>query len=549
MNEGMDLRQYAAIGLKWWWLMLIGLLLGAGVGFVITKQQPPTYQATTTLIVGPSIQAANLNTTDIRDSAELAWTYAAMAKRQPVLQNVIDQLGLNRDWEALVGQIGVEPVLDTQLLEITAKSTSPDEARAIADEIANQLILLSPSAIHQQEDTASRQFVQQRLSGLQAKIEAGQERLNELESAMQGSLSADEIQEMQTEINNLESLVADWENNYTQLYIFLESGKSPNNLTVFEAAQVKAKTTGSSPTRNALLGGILGLIVALGIIYLIEYIDDTVKSTDHLVQTLELTSLGRVDQIGGATTRERLIVDLDPFSPISEEYRIIRSNLQFMSIDHPLKSLLVTSPSPGEGKSITTANLGIVMAQAGFKTVIVDTDLRRPVQHDLFEMPNQMGLTNLLSSLETNIDPYLKPTQTKNLYIIPSGTIPPNPSELLGSQRMADLTDALRNMADIVLYDSPPVLAVADALVLANQVDGVALVVQAKKTRQGSARQALLTLHQAGANIIGGILNRNKEKRSGYYYYSGHHSVNGHGPTPLGQIQPHRRKKASLLKR
>ncbi|MCB9103927.1 MAG: hypothetical protein H6633_06745 [Anaerolineales bacterium] len=268
-------------------------------------------------IVGPSTQAANLNTTDIRNSAELAWTYAAMAKRQPVLQKVIDQLGLNRDWETLVGQIAVEPVLDTQLLEITAKSTSPDEARAIADEVANQLILLSPSSIHQQQDAESRQFVQQRLSGLQTKIEAGQERLNSLEAAMQGSLSADEIQEMQTEINSLESLVAGWENNYTQLYIFLESGKAPNNLTVFEPAQVKAQTTSSSPIRNGLLGGIFGLMAALGLIYLIEYIDDTVQSSEQLTQTLELTSLGRVDQIDGTTARERLIVDHDPFSSIS----------------------------------------------------------------------------------------------------------------------------------------------------------------------------------------------------------------------------------------
>ncbi|MCB0170825.1 MAG: CpsD/CapB family tyrosine-protein kinase, partial [Anaerolineae bacterium] len=174
-----------------------------------------------------------------------------------------------------------------------------------------------------------------------------------------------------------------------------------------------------------------------------------------------------------------------------------------------------------------------------------------PVQHQLFDVPNQTGLTNLLSSLDTNIDPYLKPTQTKNLYVITSGTIPPNPSELLGSQRMADLIDALRNMADIVLYDSPPVLAVADALVLANQVDGVALVVQAKKTRLGGARQALMTLYQSGANIIGGILNRNKEKRSGYYYYySSHSTVNGHGPTPSPvQVQPHRRKKVPLLRK
>ncbi|MCB0194098.1 MAG: CpsD/CapB family tyrosine-protein kinase [Anaerolineae bacterium] len=259
--------------------------------------------------------------------------------------------------------------------------------------------------------------------------------------------------------------------------------------------------------------------------------DDTIKSTTDLTHTLELTSLGRVDKIDGKSPYERLLIDQNPFSPISEEYRIIRSNLQFMSIDHPLKSILITSASPAEGKSITAANLGIVMAQAGFKTVIVDTDLRRPFQHTLFQIDTAAGLTDLLSSAATNIDPYLNATPVHNLYVMTSGTIPPNPSELLGSQRMADFVDALRDMADIVIYDSPPVLAVADALVLANQVDGVALVVQAKKTRLEAAQHALTTLYQGGANIIGGILNRSNEKSAGYYEYYHHNSANGHGPS------------------
>ncbi|MCB0207767.1 MAG: polysaccharide biosynthesis tyrosine autokinase [Anaerolineae bacterium] len=545
MNEGMDLRQYLALGKKWWWLIIICLSIGAVIGFATTPQAVPSYQATTTLVVGTSIQTTNFDTTDLRNSVQLAKTYANMAQRQPVIQGVIDTLHLKQNWKALANQLTIVNVPETQLLEITATSTSAAEAKAIADEIANQLIALSPSAIQEKKDTESRQFVQQRLADLQSKIEAGQERLNTLEATMQGSLSADEIQELQTEITNLEKLISDWENTYTQLFIFLETDKAPNNLALFESAQVNTGSTAASPSRNALLGGFLGLIVSLGIIFLVEYMDDTIKATPDITNTLELTSLGRVDKIDGKLPYDRLLVGQDPFSPISEEYRIIRSNLQFMSVDYPLKSILITSPSPAEGKSITAANLGIVMAQAGFKTVIVDTDLRRPVQHKLFQLADAAGLTDLLRSSATNIDPYLNPTPINNLYVMTSGTIPPNPSELLGSQRMADFVEALRDMADIVIYDSPPVLAVADALVLSNQVDGVAVVVQAKKTRLESARQALMTLHQGGAYIIGGILNRSKEKSAGYYQYYHHGSTNGHVPahSPIpAEPQRHRQK-------
>lgn len=529
MNNSMELGQYMRLGLKWWWLIILGLIIGAVVGYFFNQQQPIIYQATTTLIVGQPGSGTGLNTADLRTSAQLARTYASMSQRQPILQGVVDNLGLEQNWKTLRGQIVVVPVPDTQLLEITGIAASPEEAKALANEVANQLILLNSTSEAEQQNTESRQFVEQRLENLRGKIEAGQERLSTLEEAMSGSLSAQEIQKLQAEINNLESLITDWENNFTQLFIFFENEKAPNNLAVFEPAEANAQSVASSPIRNALTAAIMGLMAALGLIFLIEYLDDTIKAPDDINQLLNLILLGKIYQIKGKSNIDKLISDQKPFSLISEAYRIVRSNLQFMSIDRPNKSILITSPSPGEGKSITTANLGVVMAQAGFRTVIVDTDLRRPIQHQLFQVDNSIGLTDLLRTPQSQVEPFLKQTNIENLQLINSGSIPPNPSELLGSQRMEHLVETLSNIADVIIYDSPPVLAVADALVLANQVDGVVLVVQAHKTRIKFAKQAIATLQQAGANLLGGVANRITNDPTQYYYYQAEYSTNGHG--------------------
>jgi capsular exopolysaccharide synthesis family protein len=197
---------------------------------------------------------------------------------------------------------------------------------------------------------------------------------------------------------------------------------------------------------------------------------------------------------------------------------MIRSNIQFMSVDQPAKSIVVTSSSPGEGKSTTAANLGIVLAQAGLKTVVVDADLRRPTQHEIFQVPNLGGLTDLLCSSGSEIQSHLRPTNVDNLSVMTSGVLPPNPAELLSSQRMKQLIAHLAELADVVIYDSPPVLLVTDATVLSNRVDGTILVTKAGKTRQGLVRQAVSVLRQAGANLLGGVINQVVEKRGDSYH-------------------------------
>ena len=275
-------------------------------------------------------------------------------------------------------------------------------------------------------------------------------------------------------------------------------------------------------------------------VFLLEYLDDSIKSKRDLSEVLGLTPLGAISRIKGKDYPDKLIATNDLFAPESEAFRIVRSNIQFAGVDQPIKTIMVTSPTPGEGKSVTVANLGMVMAQAGHRTIIVDADLRRPVQHKIFQIPTPGGLTDLLCSPESEPTSYLRKTNVENLQVITSGVLPPNPSELLGSQRMEQVLARLSQLADIVIFDSPPTLLVADAVVLSNRMDGVVIVIQAGATRFGAARQAIINLQQAEANILGGILNQVKgRQRSGYYYYNSYYSYapNGHNRQVNGTAQ------------
>lgn len=212
----------------------------------------------------------------------------------------------------------------------------------------------------------------------------------------------------------------------------------------------------------------------------------------------------------------------DPKSPISEAYRTLRTNVQFASLDKPLKRILVTSSSPGEGKTTVAANLGITMAQAGFSVVILDCDLRLPTLHEKFELNNYIGLTNVLFD-KIPLEGVFQHTEQENLKILSSGPIPPNPSEVLNSKKMTELLFQVDTHADLVIIDSPPVLAVTDAAILSNLCDGVILTIEKGKTKIDAAKKAKELLENVNAKILGTVLNKVDvtEGTHYYYYYNG----------------------------
>lgn len=215
-----------------------------------------------------------------------------------------------------------------------------------------------------------------------------------------------------------------------------------------------------------------------------------------------------------------LIAMTNPRSPISEQYRTIRTNIEFSQVDRDLRTLMVTSTGPSEGKSTTVANLATVFAQQGKQVLLIDADLRKPTMHYTFRLQNTTGLTNVLTR-QLELKEAIFKSQIPNLFLLPSGPIPPNPAELLGSKRLKELLVELKEEFDVVLFDTPPVLAVTDAQILSNQCDGTILVVSSGATENDSALKAKELLEKANANLIGVVLNNKKIKEANYYYYYG----------------------------
>jgi capsular exopolysaccharide synthesis family protein len=214
----------------------------------------------------------------------------------------------------------------------------------------------------------------------------------------------------------------------------------------------------------------------------------------------------------------QLITIAEPRSPVSEAYRTLRTNLDFANLDKALKTLVVTSAGVGEGKSTTLANLAVVSAEAGRKVILVDADLRRPTLHQVFDLENDKGLTTTMMDEAALASPPLRETSVAGLFVLPSGPLPPNPADVMGSRRMEEVIAALASQADQVFFDTPPVVAVTDAAVLATKVDGVLLIVSAGKTRRDYARTAVQRLNQINARLVGTVLT-NVQMGTGFQGY------------------------------
>jgi capsular exopolysaccharide synthesis family protein len=279
---------------------------------------------------------------------------------------------------------------------------------------------------------------------------------------------------------------------------------------------------------NTLMAAFVGLLLAGGIAVLIEYLDDTVKSPEDL-EASGLSSLGGVSRFHRPKDPDDMLVAGSlSRRHFSEAYRVLRTNLQFSTIDRPGQTLLITSANPREGKSTTAANLALVTAQAGKKVILVDSDLRRPSIHRFFGLSNEQGLTNLLLAPQSGINGCAQRTRFENLAVVTSGPLPPNPSELLASRRLDSVLDALRAQADVIIIDSPPTLPVADASILASKVDGTMLVVDTSKTRVQALRRAKEALVRSKTHLLGAVLNKVKRRSGGgYYYYYHYYTADG----------------------
>ena len=294
----------------------------------------------------------------------------------------------------------------------------------------------------------------------------------------------------------------------------------------------------STTPKKVMFGAIIGLTLGLGAAFLLEYMDSSLKTSEDVSRFLNIPLIGEIPKIKNAednqsvfsiftklvkptkeeTYNPRLITNFSPKEPIPESYRNVRTSLQYSFAADPLRCFVISSPNASEGKSLTTANLAIGFAQSGKKTLIVDTDLRRPMVHKIFGLTKEPGITDVLVN-QVSLHEAIKPTAVEGLFILPAGHSTPNPGELIGSERMDELLIQLKQEMDIILMDSPPVIAAIDSAILGAKTQGVLLVFNMDETKREAASFCIEQIKRSGGNVIGGILNNiDVDRRYGYYY-------------------------------
>ena len=525
----MEFKQYILPLKRWWWLLVAATLIAMVSSYLATVRQPPIYQTLASLMIGQVITDPNPTGAEFTLSRQLAENYAEIANREPVKIATMEALGLSwlPDYRATALPNG-------QFIEIVVTDIVPERAQAVANEIARQLILRSPTG--SQSDEQDRQaFVQNQLDNLQEQITETEAEIQTFREALGGMDSARQIADTQVQITALEAKLADLQGIYSDLLANTQGG-AINTISVIEEAYKPTVPIGPNKMLIILLSATVGLSLALVAAYVLEYMDDTVKTPEEVEKFTNVPVIGYLSELDIDDVGALYAAD-NPRHPSVEEMRTLRTNLEFAGVDQPLKTLLISSTEMEVGKTSVAANLAIVMSQTEKDVIPVDADLRRPNVYNFYGFQNKVGLSDVFRG-EYDLDEVAKQWPGGEVTVITAGDLPPNPSELLGSKRMSEIMETLGSKADIVIIDGPP-FVVADAPVLASKVDGVLLIVRLGHTRKPAISAMMEQISRSGAKVIGVALNRIPPRSIGYYtgnpYYSAYYTNEEDQPSSSGR--------------
>jgi tyrosine-protein kinase len=501
MGRPVELRSFVAVIRSHIRIILACAALATAAALVASLVMPRSYEASTKLIVGPALSGNVNDLNQLMSSQQVAQTYAAAAETQQLAQQVISDLGLPYKPDELLAQVSTEVNADTPIITVKATDHDPGTAAAIANAVARQLI--ARSKVIQGEDQQLQTLIADQIKTLQDQIT---QTSNQIKALGQPATDA-----QQQQLTALQAQLVQQQATLATLLQTQANGAS-DVVSVLDPAVVPTEPASPRLALNVILGLVLGTILGLVVAFALASLDDTFKDADDVERVLHLPVLGLLGRLPEASQKlgiYRLVMLLYPRSGAAEAFRTMRTNVEFADIDSGVHSLLVTSPSAGDGKSTVATNLALAFAQAGRRTILVDADLRRPAIHDFFDLSNTYGLTSLIRSMEVlDLGQVLRAIDEPNLRVLTSGPLPPNPAELLGSNRMHNIVERLEAEADLVIFDSPPAASVTDAAVLASLTDGTILVVAAERTRRGAARTAQDALARVGGRVLGVVLNR-----------------------------------------
>jgi capsular exopolysaccharide synthesis family protein len=500
--SSLDLWRYLALFWQWAWLIFLVAVLAGGAAYMYSKRLTPIYQSAATVLI-------NQTTSSQYDISYVTpETYSKMMTAQPVLDEVARQLNYEGGGYGL--DVSVSYSQTSQLVVVSARSEDPE----FAAQVANALVeVFSQKVLSSQQDryTSSKQNLQKQIDDVDAQVK-------NIENQLQNAQTDVERVSLSNKLSDIQSIYSNLVMTFEQVRM-AEAENVPNIVSI-EPAVPSGSPISPKVQRNTLLATLVGALLVMAAIFAFDALDDTIRTPEEITRKLGLPVLAVISHFDN--TQEHPVTEEKPRSPVSEAFRSLRTNVQYTSVDYPLQTIMVTSAEPGEGKTTITVNLAIVFAQGGRRVTLVDADLRHPSIHKRLEYANRSGLSSLFMNSVENLNGTVQKTRIENLSIVTAGDIPPNPSELLGSQKMGRILAQFKDISDLVLMDTPPVTAVTDATVLVPLVDGVLIVVKPGATRFTSIRRTIEQLNRANANIIGVVFNdlnlRSTRYRYSYYY-------------------------------
>jgi non-specific protein-tyrosine kinase len=517
-TESIEIREYLRVlrERKWWAILTVVIVTATAI--IASLLMTPIYQATATLLVKERPVPAALfgeysPEVSIQPERNLQ-THVKLLGLRPLAESVIQKLGLKVTPEEFLKMVKIEPLRQTNLINISVEHTDPALAASIANEMANQYITWSKET-NLRELTQAREEIRAKLEETKSELEVVSREIAEIRAGG-GTVSREKEARLEM-LNNLYLILSE---KYEGLRI--NEAMQEGGVELVSAAIVPDEPVKPRIKQNAILALVVGLMLGVGLAFFIEFLDNTIKTSQDVEKYLGLAALVRIPAHPRGKEDHQLVTLEDPMSPTSEAYKLLRASLQFLNYDGSLKSIVISSPLRGEGKTFVAANLAVALAQAGKRVILLGCDMRKPVLHRCFGISNKSGLTNVLTGQST-LEAELRPTSEDNLRVLDCGPIPPNPSELLSSSAMERVLKEAEQMADVVLIDTPPVLAVSDAIFLAEKADGTLLVVESGVVRRELAQEAKKRFEAVGKRLLGVVLNKVKVGGLGnyynYYYY------------------------------
>jgi capsular exopolysaccharide synthesis family protein len=532
----MELLQYWKVIQRNLWIILLTLAIVLGGTASYTLSQPTRYESRATLLLNPAVPNPLVPYIQSDLAANLAESYTQLIHTRSFAESVVKQLPFSMAPDDLTEAITTRLAGNTLFYTITGEADHPDQAQQLVSTVLK--VFLSVKNAERQAGTntdggdvrsEARQRMDTQLQYLEDQIKSYEAEIKTLQAQPATPARDDQLLQLRGQLVSLQQ---------TETQTLLAVVQLGENTSAVDSALVIDQPTpgrevSSKLPTNLFLAGLAGLLLGLGLAFLRNYLDSTIRSPEHLEELLGVEPMAILAEPTGAAKRQltprrraaaragraSLVTLGSPLSATAEHFKMLSTNIHFATMENPIRSLVVTSAGPQEGKSFTAANLAITMAQAGNRVILVDADLRQPSLHQVFNLPNVIGFSDLVYGKATQVPDTLQAVAgVPTLAVVTSGPLPPNPYALVNSPQAAKVMAQLAEAADLVIYDSSPAGAVSDPLILASRTDAVLLVIGAGMARRALVARVIQNLRHVGATVVVPVLNRAKKQDTPPYW-------------------------------